>query len=173
MSRGGPQDLVVAGKENTTSCVSIRAAATYPTRDSQLFHPSFRRLSAASRQEFRSLLHRESAGFQRVFRTFCTRFGHGGTVVLFREFCGGFPNDLADSADEKNGEIAAVVERVWKRTEFSVLSSQFLDFLSSRRLLPPRRTIRRCPRVGAPLRPSVAARRRPCRKRAALLRTRA
>ncbi len=88
---------------------------TYATEDSQHFGVHFRRLSAAPRQEIRRLLHRDSAAFQRIFRTFCTRIGHGNRVAFFRDFFGGFPNDLADSADEKNGEIAAVAAVLRKK----------------------------------------------------------
>jgi hypothetical protein len=78
------------------------------------YPPHFRRISTASRQEFRSLLHCESADFQRLFHMICTRNGHRKNGEFFIAFFGAFPKPLAGSADEKNGEKKAVSEELRK-----------------------------------------------------------
>jgi hypothetical protein len=88
----------------------------------------FRRISTASRQEFHRVLHRESADFQRLFHTICTRNGHRKNGRFFIAFFGAFPKALAGSADEKNGEKKAVMTMLRKNGLRSAVVARLRGF---------------------------------------------
>lgn len=186
MSRGRPQDVVVVRKKNTRSCVSIHNTSTYAQVARQDFRPYFRRFSTAFRQEIHSLLHRDSAGFQRLFRTFCTRIGHGKRGQFFNGFCGAFPKALADSAEAKTGGKKARSDLLRKTGSRGFAVAKWRGFppraqllwhveqrIRNRPLIPRRRTSPRLRPVVAQARPRDrrAARTLRCRTRAALPRT--
>jgi hypothetical protein len=65
--------------------------------------PLFHGFPAGYPQFFAQALEGKSAGNQRDFHMFCTRFPYNIRVHFFRSFYDAIPKEIADSAGKKNG----------------------------------------------------------------------
>ena len=122
MSRETPQHLVVLAGKNTISCVTIRFCSNLDRSvrkgSSSSFPPSFRWLSASSRQPFHRLLHRDGrrVSFEnpRVSHNFYDEFSCEKSARIERSFSSAFScffrNAAADTAGRKMGESGAESE---------------------------------------------------------------